>query len=303
MPLDLLVLGSNAAMPAYGRFTSAQLLKKESSYYLIDCGEGTQIRLSQYKVKRNQIKAIFITHLHGDHVFGLPGVLTSFFHFQRKDPLTVYGPPGIRELLESIFRLTECHLAYDINIVEHSPTGLEPIHVDKHIDVFTFPLQHRIQTNGYLFREKIPRRKIIKSELAKYQLTVDQIKTILSEQDVSLDTGEKILADNLLHPQREASSFAYCSDTIYDESIIPYVNGVDLLYHEATYMHDLKMKARARGHSTTIEAAKIAQQAKVKKLLIGHYSGKYKDVSPLLEEVKTVFPNSQRAYDGEIISI
>jgi ribonuclease Z len=303
MALDLLVLGSNAAMPAYGRFTSAQLLKKDSSYYLIDCGEGTQIRLSQYKVKRNNIKAIFITHLHGDHIFGLPGVLTSFFHFQRKEPLLVYGPPGIKELLENIFRLTECHLAYEINIIEHSPHGLEPIYKDKHIEVSAFPLQHRIQTNGYKFKEKTNRRKIIKTELAKYNLSVDQIKSIIAEQDIQLVSGELISYNDLLHPQEAPRSFAYCSDTIYDENIIDYVKGVNLLYHETTYMDDLHEKARLRGHSTTLEAARIANLAGVEKLLIGHYSGKYKNVEPLLEEAKTIFPHSLRAYDGEMISI
>lgn len=303
MHLKLTVLGSNAAKPAHGRFTSSQVLENQQYAYLIDAGEGCQIRLSQYKIKRNRIKAIFISHLHGDHIFGLPGVLTSFFHFNRTADLQIIGPVGIKAFVQSVLKYSESHIPFKIHFQELNADSLIPVYRDSKIEAFAFPLNHRIPTNGYLFRTRVKPRNLIKSKIKEFGLTVGEIKVLKSGKNVQRDSGEILEVELFTEYKTAPVSYAYCSDTRYDESIIANIEKVNCLYHEATYDHSLAEKAKERGHSTSKEAGLIASAAQVKQLLIGHYSSKYRYPSALLKEARAVFPNTDLAYDGSIFHI
>jgi len=302
MALSLTVLGSNAAMPAYGRITSAQVLHSNNFLYLIDCGEGTRIRLSEYKIKRNKIAVIFISHLHGDHCFGLPGVISSFFHFSRSQKLKIIGPVGIKKLINTFMEVSEGHLMYELEIIEHTADTFNLIYQNKDLEVYAFPLKHRIKTNGYLFRELQRDSNLIKEKITEFNLTIEEMRKLKKGLDIQRP-NELILADEVTKQKTPAKSFAYCSDTIYDESLIDIVREVDLLYHETTYLHELKEKARARMHATSYEAAQLAKAASVSRLLIGHYSGMYRTPDALLDEAQSVFENSIAAYDGLMIDI
>jgi ribonuclease Z len=299
----LTVLGSNAAKPAHGRFTSSQVLENEQYAYLIDAGEGCQIRLSQYKIKRNRIKAIFISHLHGDHLFGLPGVLTSFFHFSRTSDLRIIGPIGIKKFVESVLSISESHIQFKLLFTELNADSLTQVYKDSKIEVFAFPLNHRIPTNGYLFRTMVKPPNLIKSKISEYGLTVDEIKSLKSGQEVTRESGERLKVEEFTEFRTHPASYAYCSDTRYDESIVPYIKNINCLYHESTYDHSLVDKAKERGHSTSKEAALIAKSANAKQLLIGHFSSIYRYPSLLLEEARSVFPKTDLAYDGGIFYI
>jgi len=303
MSWRLLILGSNAAMPNHGRITSSQVLLTDSHYYQIDCGEGTQMRLSQYKVKRNRISVIFISHLHGDHIYGLPGLITSYFHFSRKEDLHIIGPPGIKKMIDTLIEISEGHLKFNLHIKEIAAKKKTEVYSDDTLTVYAFPLKHRITTNGYYFEEKPPKANIRKDKIAEYALTVEEILKLKAGEDVLRSNNTRIRSDEVLHPRDTPLSYAYCSDTSYDPSIVDYIKGVHLLYHESTYLHALAEKAAERGHSTAHEAALIAKAAEVGQLLIGHYSGKYRDVQVLLDEAQETFKNSRRAYDGEIVEI
>jgi len=303
MALALTVLGCNAAMPAHGRITSAQVLQSNRHLYLIDCGEGTQIRLSEYKIKRNKIAVIFISHLHGDHVFGLPGVISSYFHFSRSQKLTIIGPIGLKKMLEAVLGISETHLQYKLEIIEHTADDFSSIYSNQDIEVFAFPLKHRIKTNGYLFREHQAERNIIKEKITSLNLTVEEIISLKKGIDIDRADGSKIEVATATTQKVKAKSFAYCSDTIYDEDLISIVKNVDLLYHEATYLHALVDKATERMHATSFQAAQIAKAAQVKRLLIGHYSGMYRTPEALLEEAQSVFIDSIAAYDGLMIDV
>ena len=300
MSLKLTILGTNAAMPAHGRITSSQVIENEQYAYLIDCGEGTQIRLSEYKIKRNRIKAIFISHLHGDHLFGLPGVITSFFHFNRASELTIVGPVGIKEYVTTVLRLSEAHMSFPLAFIEHNALSKELLYQDSKVEVYAFPLNHRITTNGYLFKTKTRPPNLDKSKIEEFDLSITEIKQLKSSKDVHRPSGEVLMAEDFLIRNQKSVSYAYCSDTRYDESIIPYIKSVNLLYHEATYDHSLAEKAKERGHSTSLEAARIAKAAGADQLLIGHFSSKYRYPNELLEEARREYEFTDLAYDGYI---
>lgn len=303
MALELTVLGCNAAMPAHGRITSAQVLKSNNHLYLIDCGEGTQIRFNEYKIKRNKIQVICISHLHGDHIYGLPGVLSSYFYFSRATKLCIIGPKGIKQFVEAFMDTSNLQLGFEIEFVEHTASILSKVFENTDLDIYAFPLKHRIPTNGYLFKEKTPNKNIDKTKIQKYNLTVEEILQFKSGADVIRENGQLIREADVMIQKTKAKSYAYCSDTIYDPDVIPFVKDVDLLYHESTYLHELAEKAKERMHSTSLEAAEIARAAKVKKLLLGHFSGVYRKPQALGDEAKTVFENTVTAYDGIMLEI
>ena len=299
---ELTILGSNSAMPAYGRFPTSQVLNYNDALFLIDCGEGCQMRLAEYKIKRNRIDHIFISHLHGDHLYGLPGVITSFNHTSRKRPLTVYGPPGIKLYLETIFKLSEVYLNFDLVIKELIVNAQEIVFESAFLQVSVFPVYHRITCLGYLFREINSIKKLKKEKIKEFDLNVDQIKAALKGDDITL--RERVISnEELTHPKKDNRSYAFCADSKIDDRLIPIVKGVDLLYFETTYLDDLRVQAEERGHSTAKQVGVFAQKAEVKSLVTGHYSSRYKDVSPILEEVKQIFPSVYLGYDGMMINI
>lgn len=265
----------------------------EERHFLIDCGEGTQVQLRKAKAKFSRINHIFISHLHGDHCFGLPGLIASFRLLGRDTPLHVYGPKGIKNMLETIFTITETHRGFEVVYHELDKNYSEKIYEDNRVEVYTIPLDHRIYCNGYLFREKPKDRHLNMKEISKY----DEIETcdyhnIKAGKDFVLSDGYILKNEKLTTNPEPSVSYAFCSDTRYLESVIPIIKNVTVLYHESTFLHDLKEMADYTGHTTALEAARIARKAEVGKLILGHFSNRYGDLTVFTDEARTVFPNS-----------
>ena len=276
----------------------------EERCFLIDCGEGTQVQLRKAKAKFSKINHIFISHLHGDHVFGLPGLISSFRLLGRETPLHVYGPKGIKEMMETIFRITETHQGFEVIFHELSSKKSEKVFEDNRVEVFTIPLDHRIYCNGYLFKEKPKERHLNMQEISKYpEIEICDYHNLKRGKNIQLSDGYILKNENLTKPAEPSVSYAFCSDTRYLESIIPIIKNVDVLYHEATFLHDLKKMADYTGHSTALEAAKIARKANVKKLILGHFSNRYNDLSVFLNEACEIFPETYLPKQLEAVKI
>ncbi|WKS94541.1 ribonuclease Z [Riemerella columbina] len=293
MSAQLTILGFNSAIPTVNSSPTAQLLEMQERYFLIDCGEGTQVQLRKAKAKFSKINHIFISHLHGDHCFGLPGLVASFRLLGRENPLHIYGPKGIKEMLETIFNITETHRGFEV--IYHELEGHQSVKVyeDAKVEVYTIPLDHRIYCNGYLFREKPKERRLNIEEIKKYpEIQVCDYHQLKKGKDFELSDGFILKNEVLTLPPEPSIAYAFCSDTRYLESIIPIIEGVDVLYHEATFLHELKDMADYTGHSTAKEAATIAQKAQVKKLILGHFSNRYSDLSVFTDEARQIFPET-----------
>lgn len=301
--LQLTILGTNAAGPAHKRHPTAQVLSLPYSHFLIDCGESTQIQMQRYKVKMNKIKTIFITHLHGDHYLGLIGLLSTMHLVKRTDPLDIYGPAGLAEIIRINFKYSDTRLSYPVffHAVPDSPK--EMIYDDGGFTVETIQMNHRIPCIGYLFREKPKKLKVLIDKLPKdipWQISAQLQKGKDYYDEIS---GELRYASSEYTFRPPSLAFAHCSDTLFREEIIPQIEGVDLLYHESTFLHEELEKAQMTYHSTALQAATIAHKAKVKKLVIGHFSARYRDLQPLLEEARTIFENTHLALEGHKIDI
>lgn len=304
MSTYLTILGYNSAIPTVKSAPTAQFLEMEERCFLIDCGEGTQVQLRKAKAKFSKINHIFISHLHGDHVFGLPGLIASFRLLGRETPLHVYGPKGIKEMMETIFRITETHQGFEVVFHELSSKKSEKVFEDNRVEVFTIPLDHRIYCNGYLFKEKPKERHLNMQEISKYpEIEICDYHNLKRGKDIQLSDGYILKNENLTKPAEPSVSYAFCSDTRYLESIIPIIKNVDVLYHEATFLHDLKKMADYTGHSTALEAAKIARKANVKKLILGHFSNRYNDLSVFLNEACEIFPETYLPEQLEAVKI
>lgn len=304
MSTYLTILGYNSAIPTVKSAPTAQFLEMEERCFLIDCGEGTQVQLRKAKAKFSKINHIFISHLHGDHVFGLPGLISSFRLLGRETPLHVYGPKGIKEMMETIFRITETHQGFEVVFHELSSKKSEKVFEDNRVEVFTIPLDHRIYCNGYLFKEKPKERHLNMKEISKYpEIEICDYHNLKRGKDIQLSDGYILKNENLTKPAEPSVSYAFCSDTRYLESIIPIIKNVDVLYHEATFLHDLKKMADYTGHTTALEAAKIASKANVKKLILGHFSNRYHDLSVFLKEACEIFPETHLPKQLEAVKI
>ncbi|WP_407402715.1 ribonuclease Z [Chryseobacterium sp.] len=293
MSTYLTILGFNSAIPTVNTSPTSQLLEMEERSFLIDCGEGTQVQLRKAKARFSRINHIFISHLHGDHCFGLPGLIASFRLLGRDVPLHVYGPKGIKKMLETIFNITETHRGFEVVYHELQSKESEKIFEDNRVEVYTIPLDHRIYCNGYLFKEKKKDKHLNMKEITKYpEIETCDYHNIKSGKDFELSDGY-ILKNEVLTTEPSAPvSYAFCSDTRYLESVIPIIKNVTVLYHESTFLHDLKEMADYTGHSTALEAAIIAQQAEVGKLILGHFSNRYGDLSVFTDEAREIFPNT-----------
>jgi ribonuclease Z len=297
MTFSITILGSGAATPTSQRYPTAQALQIDERIFMIDCAEGAQMQLRRYKIKIQQIRAIFISHLHGDHVFGLPGLLSSLSMLDRTEPLDLFGPPYMEDwLLGQLKYFTPLGFP----LIFHTLTNKEAevIFEDKRMTVTCFPLNHRIPTWGYLFREKAKLLNIRKDMIDFYQIPLRDIPTIKAGADFLTDEGAVIPNERITLPPQKPASYAYCADTMYMEHLPQIIKDVDLLFHEATYGNEGRSRAKETFHSTAEEAAGIALAANAGKLVIGHFSSRYKDVTPLLEEAKSVFPNTDAAEDG-----
>jgi ribonuclease Z len=297
--MKLTILGSSSALPTSGRYPSAHVLNAHERLFLIDCGEGTQMQLRKTKIRFAKINHIFISHLHGDHVFGLYGLLSSFSLMGRKNPIHLYAPENYDNILKS-------HLSdFDIKLsfaIEFKPlSGKDPVTIldDKYLTVTSFPLQHRIPAFGFLFREKESDRNIIKECIDKYKIPLVRIPAIKKGEDFTTVNGKIIKNEDITLPPPAPLSYAYCSDTKYFKRMASFVKGVSLLYHEATFAKNNQKLAKMTGHSTTVDAAKTADEAKAGALVIGHFSARYKDIVPLVEEARTIFPETYAAIDGQ----
>ena len=294
--LALTILGNNSAIPAFDRNPTSQLLQTAEEGYLIDCGEGTQLQMSKYKVRRSKVNHIFISHLHGDHYFGLIGLLTSMSLLQRTNELHVYGPAMLEEIINLQLIAADTHLSFPLHF---HPLKEEGLIVDgKKIEVYCFKTQHRIACWGFLFREKKKPRKINAVNAFACEIPNAYFEKLQQGHDYTRKDGSIISNESVTMAAPPPLSYAYCADTIYDESLAEKVKGVDLLYHETTYLKDLEERAAARFHSTTIQAAAIAKRAGVKKLLIGHFSSKYETLDEFLTEAVEVFENTELALEG-----
>lgn len=303
MKFELTILGSNSAVPAFRRFPTAQVLNVLEQLYLIDCGEGTQMRMLDYGIRRSKIHQIFISHLHGDHIFGLIGLLTSMSLARRTDSLTVFSPPGLQEIIEVQLRQTGSEIGYPLHFQELQTETPELIFSDKQVDVSTIPLQHRIPAVGYLFREKKYLPNILPEQIERYQIPFQQIGGIKAGADFTTKDGQVIPNNELVRPARKSRSFAFCSDTVYNEDIIPIIKQVDLLYHETTFLHEMLAYAQKTKHTTAHQAATIAAKAEVGKLITGHYSSRYQNLDPILKEAQKVFPNTVLGLEGRIYKV
>lgn len=293
MSTYITILGFNSAIPTVNSSPTAQFLEIEERCFLIDCGEGTQVQLRKAKARFSKINHIFISHLHGDHCFGLPGLIASFRLLGRETPLHVYGPKGIKEMLETIFRITETHRGFEVVYHELEGKVSEKIFEDNRVEVFTIPLDHRIYCNGYLFREKPKERHLNMTEISKYpEIETCDYHNLKLGKDFVLNDGYVLKNENLTTAPSKSVSYAFCSDTRYFENIISVIENVDVLYHEATFLHDLKEMADYTGHTTALEAARIAKKANVGKLILGHFSNRYGDLSVFTDEARTVFANT-----------
>lgn len=299
MDFDVTVLGSNSAIPAHGRNQTSQLVQVGRSFLLLDCGEGTQIQLRKLKLKFSRIDFIFISHLHGDHFYGLMGLISSFHLIKRDRLLTIFGPQGLDEIITVQLKHSKTNLGFPLRFISTNPESEALILEEKNFRVHTFPLQHRVPCTGFLIEEKQGLRNLVKEMLQQHKLSIEAINTIRSGKDYMDADGNILYAvSEFAHKQRPSRKFAYCSDTIYDTGIVPNIEGVDLLYHESTFDDMEVERAAATFHSTARQAATIAKSAGAKKLLLGHYSSRYKDLSVLLEQAKEVFSESYLSEEG-----
>ena len=294
--LALTILGNNSALSIKNRHQTAQILTTDDQLFLIDCGESTQIQMQRYQIKKSRINHIFISHLHGDHYFGLPGLLNSYGLTNRIEPLHLYGPPRLIEIIKLMQEVSDSTLGYDL--VFHPLTKDELILDLPSLTVSCFPVSHRIPCWGFLFKEKNRLRKIDMEKLNQHNISKYSIPALKNGEDVVNDLGELILNEHITTEGRPPSTYAYCADTLYDESIIPFISGADLLYHETTYLDEEREKATQRYHSTGIQAATIASKANAKKLLIGHFSSKYDNLDLFEREAKKVFENTFVSVEG-----
>ena len=269
--MKLTILGCYAATPRTFTNPTSQVLEIKNHLFLIDCGEGTQVQLRRSKIKFSRINHIFISHLHGDHFYGLVGLVSTFMLLNRANDLHIYGPKGIKEVITLQLRLSNSWTSYGLYFHELESAASEVIFEDEKVIVSTIPLKHRIYTNGYLFREKIGEKKLNAEAMKRFQIEVCYFQNIKNGRDITLDDGTVIENDKLTFEPVPAKSYAFCSDTVYHEGIVETIRDVDILYHESTFLESESVLAEKTMHCTAREAAAIALKANVKQLILGHY--------------------------------
>jgi ribonuclease Z len=303
MPFEITILGSNSALPTSDRYPTAQVVNLLGRFFLVDCGEGTQIQLRRNKIGFSKIKHIFISHLHGDHYFGLIGLISTMNLLGIKGDLHIYAPSEIKNLLQPQIDFIKGEMT--VNLVFH-PLDFKKqrqIYVDKKVEIFSFPVKHSISTCGFLFRE-LPREANIRREMVEaYKIPVARIREIKAGADFITDSGETIVNEMLVWPSPKPRSYAFCTDTAFHPPIAEIVKDVDMLYHEATFLEGMREFADKTLHSTTIDAAKIAKSANAKKLIIGHFSARYHNLAPFESETREIFENTEIAREGKTYAI
>lgn len=303
MSFQVTILGCSSATPTIDRNPTSQYLTIQDRHFLIDCGEGTQMQLRKYKIKFNKISHVFISHLHGDHYFGLMGFLSSLHLLGRTTEMHLYCPEALKEILELQFKHSDTRLRYPLIYHFTNPLNAELIFEDDVLSVETIILNHRIPCTGFIIREKPKPLSVIKEKIIHYRIKPTQIIKLKQGEDFTTEDGKIIENKFLTHPPANLRSYAFCSDTTYLESVVEAVKNVDLLYHEATFLHALQDRAKETFHSTCKQAGLVAQKANAKQLIIGHYSARYNDLQPLLQEAKLEFENTLLAIEGNVYNI
>ncbi len=293
------ILGSSSALPTSERFPTAHLLNVNERFFLIDCGEGTQMQLRKFRIRLGKIHHIFISHLHGDHTFGLFGLLSSFSLLGREEPLHIFGPGGLEEMVLDHLKFFQNDLGFELYFHRIQCRRPALIHEDRHIEVHSLPMIHRIPTCGFLFREKTREKNILKEKISEYKIPIKNIVEIKQGADFIMPDGSIIPNSELTLPPPVPRSYAYCSDTRPNKKNIHLLKDVDLLYHEATFAHEDASLAHETFHSTARQAAELAAEAGAGKLIIGHFSSRYKDISLLEAEAREIFPETIAVNDGD----
>ncbi|MDF1559401.1 MAG: ribonuclease Z [Bacteroidales bacterium] len=298
MSFRLTILGTSSALPTSDRYPTAHVLNVHERLFLIDCGEGTQMQMRRYRIRFGRINHIFISHLHGDHFFGIYPLLSSFNLMGRKTPLHLYAPEPVEDLVSRHLSDFDINLGFELVIHSLKSRECSLILNDRRVEVFSFPLRHRIPSYGFLFREKRAERNIIPEMIGKHSLSIAEIGHLKRGEDIVREGGEVVSCESVTMPPPEPVSYAFCSDTASFPELSEYVSGVDLLYHEATFGDDNEDLAHKTGHSTARHAATVARDAGVKKLVIGHFSARYKTADILEEEARQVFSATEAAREG-----
>ena len=298
MSFAVTILGCSSAKPTPNRHPSGQAVNIHEQYYLVDAGEGTQQQLIRYGINPLKLRAVFISHLHGDHVYGIFPLISTLGLYGRRTPLEVYAPAPFGEMLEADLRLFDADLPYEVVWHRVDTTKHALLMENRTVEVWSIPLRHRVPCAGVLFREKEPPLNVDKFKIVKYGLSIAQITAAKRGEDVTLESGEVIPNGELTYRPYRARSYAYLSDTNFSARAAELCRGVDLMYHEATYAAAEQRSARDRGHSTTLDAAKAALKAGAQRLVIGHYSSRYKDEGVLVDEARTLFPDTWPATEG-----
>ena len=294
--LTLTILGNNSAIPIFGRKPTAQVLQCGEESYLIDCGEGTQLQFDKYKIKKNKINRIFISHLHGDHYFGLIGLIASMSLASRKNDLHIYAPALLEQIIKLQLEAANTTLTYSLYF--HAINEEGEIANDNKIKVEAFSVTHRITCWGFKFTEKKNPRKIVLEKVKAYEIPEAFYRELQKGKDYTTKKGTIINNESVTDAAEPARSYAYCADTLYDENIVPKIKGSQVIYHETTYLKDAEIKAGERFHSTTVQAGNIAKLCGTERLLIGHFSSKYEKLDDFLIETKEVFENTELAEEG-----
>ncbi len=297
------ILGSGAALPTKNRMPTAQYVNCNNRHFLIDCAEGTQLQLRKYKINFQKISHIFISHLHGDHYFGLIGLISTMNLLGREKELTIYGPKELENLIRPMFEFGGARLGFNVSFVQLKMDTKTIIYEDDIVEVHNFPLVHKIPTCGFLIKEKPKPLKINPKKIKEYNLKIEHFNALQNAQDIVLESGERCKYQELTLPAKDALSYAYCSDTKKSLSISKYVKSATVLYHEATFLIKDQKRANATAHSSTKDAAEIASEARVQKLLVGHISSRYKTNDQHLRELKELFLNSDVVEDGMCIDL
>lgn len=303
MKFEVTILGSSSATPIFNRNPTAQVLNINEKLYLVDCAEGTQQQMLRFDVKASRIDYIFISHLHGDHYLGLVGLLSSMHLNGRKKALKIFGPPPLKEIVDLQLKYSETTLHYTLEWVFTDATAKGIILENQDIFVETIPLDHRIPCTGFLFRQKKRLRKLIKERIEELEIPVAYYPAIKKGNDYTTPDGTVYKNNTLTIEPAEPKSYAYVSDTMYVEKYLPQINSATLLYHEATFLHEMLDRANQTHHTTALQAGEVAVRVNAEKLVIGHFSARYKTLNELLDEAQSVFPNTELAIEGKTFVI
>lgn len=307
MNFTIHILGTASALPTTQRNPSAQVVDVRGRLFMIDCGEGAQIQLRKAKVSFLNIEHICLSHIHGDHIFGIFGLLSTMGLLARKAPLNIFAPSGFAPILEFFKTQFGEGLLFDIHFIPLEMTSPEVVYESRTTELLAFPLNHRVETFGFIIREKMPQRNVRKEAISKYNLSLTDIGTLKRGEDVVRESGDGkalvIRNEDVTYYRYQPRSYAYCSDTAPFAELPEWVRGADLLYHEATFPQEMAEMAEKTFHSTTIQAATVAKDAGVKKLIVGHYSSRFPSVDFYLDEIQAIFPEASLAHDGDVIEI